>query len=290
MPLDTTSHALPVARTIKDLRAVVQAWRAAGETVALVPTMGALHSGHISLVDLGRAQADHVVVSIFVNPTQFAPGEDFEAYPRTEGEDAKQLLGKADLIFAPNAGEMYPDGFSTTINLTGVTAHLEGLSRPTHFAGVATVVCKLLLACMPDVALFGQKDYQQLLVIQTMVRDLNLPIKIVGAPIARAPDGLALSSRNIYLTKAERLTAPHIHRILTEAAQKAAQGENIEALCSHGVAELIGLGFEPDYLEIRDAVTLAPFESGIVDAPARALVAAQLGQPRLIDNIDVPST
>lgn len=289
MPLDTTRYAVPVARTVKDLRAVVQAWHDAGETVALVPTMGALHSGHISLVDLGLAQVDHVVVSIFVNPTQFAPGEDFDAYPRTEAEDAKQLVGKADLIFAPNAREMYPEGFATTINLTGVTGHLEGLSRPTHFAGVATVVCKLLLACMPDVALFGQKDYQQLLVIQTMVRDLNLPIEIIGAPIARAPDGLALSSRNIYLTEAERQTAPNIHRVLTEAARRAAKGENIKTLCAQGISELKDLGFVPDYLEIRDAMTLASFESGIVEGPARALVAAKLGQPRLIDNIDVPS-
>lgn len=289
MPLDTTSYALPVARTIQDLRATVQKWRDAGETVALVPTMGALHSGHLSLVDLGRTHADHVVVSIFVNPTQFGPGEDFDAYPRTEAEDAKQLVGKADLIFAPNAREMYPEGFSTTINLSGVTAHLEGLSRPTHFAGVATVVAKLLLTCLPDVALFGQKDYQQLLVIQTMVRDLNLPVKIVGAPIARAPDGLALSSRNIYLTETERATAPHIHRILQEAAQKAAQGADIKALCAHGMAELKELGFIPDYLEIRNATTLAPFDSNNVEGPARALIAAKLGQPRLIDNIDVPS-
>lgn len=289
MPLDTTSYALPVARTIQDLRATVQKWRDAGETIALVPTMGALHSGHISLVDLGRTHADHVVVSIFVNPTQFGPGEDFDAYPRTEAEDAKQLVGKADLIFAPNAREMYPEGFSTTINLTGVTAHLEGLSRPTHFAGVATVVAKLLLTCLPDVALFGQKDYQQLLVIQTMVRDLNLPVKIVGAPIARAADGLALSSRNIYLTDAERATAPNIHRILKEAAHKAAQGEDVKALCAQGMAELKELGFIPDYLEIRDARTLAPFESNRVEGPARALIAAKLGQPRLIDNIDVPS-
>src|SRR5690606_39193165 len=171
------------------------AWREDGHTVALVPTMGALHAGHISLVELAKQKADRVIVSIFVNPTQFAPNEDFSAYPRTEAADAEKLEGKANLIFAPDAADMYPDGFSTTVSLTGVTEPLEGTFRPTHFAGVATVVAKLILRAMPDTAIFGEKDWQQLMVIRRMVTDLDIPVEILGGPIMREADGLAMSSR-----------------------------------------------------------------------------------------------
>ena len=186
MPLDTKSYALPVARSAAALREAVAGWRREGLTVALVPTMGALHDGHLSLVDLGRQKADRVIVSIFVNPTQFAPHEDFSAYPRTEAADAAKLDGKAHLIFAPDAADMYPQGFSTTISLTGVTEPLEGTFRPTHFAGVATVVAKLILRAMPDVAIFGEKDWQQLMVIRRMVEDLDIPAPAHG--MARTAD------------------------------------------------------------------------------------------------------
>src|SRR5690348_331345 len=186
--------ALPIARTVAELRARVAAWRADGERVALTPTMGALHEGHLSLVRLGRAEADRVVASVFVNPTQFAPHEDFAAYPRDEARDAGLLAGAGcDLLFAPDVAEMYAPGFSTTVTVAGVSAPLEGAARPTHFAGVATVVAKLLLQAAPDVAVFGEKDYQQLQVIRRLARDLDLPVEIIGAPIVREPDGLAMS-------------------------------------------------------------------------------------------------
>ena len=185
---------LPAVRTVADLRVAVQAWRAAGERVALVPTMGFLHAGHLSLVQLGHARADRVVASLFVNPTQFAPSEDFEAYPRDEVRDAALLAGAGcDLLYAPAPAEVYPPGFSTTVSVAEVSAPMEGAARPVHFAGVATVVTKLLIQCLPDVAIFGEKDYQQLLVIKRLARDLDLPVEIVGAATVREPDGLALS-------------------------------------------------------------------------------------------------
>ena len=204
-----TDTPLPTVRTVADLRAAVRGWRAEGLTVALVPTMGFLHEGHLSLVRLGKARADRVVASLFVNPTQFAPGEDFEAYPRDEARDAALLAGAGcDLLYAPTPAEMYPAGFSTTVTVAEVSAPMDGLARPTHFAGVATVVTKLLTQSLPDVAVFGEKDYQQLQVIKRLARDLDLPTEIVGAPTVRAQDGLALSSRNAYLSEGHAKSSP----------------------------------------------------------------------------------
>jgi pantoate--beta-alanine ligase len=288
MPLDTTSHKIPVARNAADLRTAVAAWRAKDETVALVPTMGALHEGHLSLVDLVRTRADRVVVSIFVNPTQFAPHEDFSAYPRTEAADAAKLEGKADLIFAPDAADMYPEGFSTTISLTGVTEPLEGQFRPTHFAGVATVVAKLILRATPDIAIFGEKDWQQLMVIRRMVADLDIPVEILGGPIMREADGLAMSSRNVYLTPAEREAVGKLNVILKETAISVSSGTLIPEATKTGAAKILALGFDKlDYLEVREAASLKDFPTGRPTGPARILVAAKIGKTRLIDNMPV---
>lgn len=288
MPLDTSSYTLPVARSTAALREAVAEWRRQGLTIALVPTMGALHEGHLSLVDLGRTRADRVIVSIFVNPTQFAPNEDFSAYPRTEAADAARLDGKADLIFAPNAADMYPDGFSTTISLTGVTEPLEGTFRPTHFAGVATVVAKLILRAMPDVAIFGEKDWQQLMVIRRMVADLDIPTEILGGPIMREADGLAMSSRNVYLTPKERKAAGELNIILRETAESVAKGAPISQATAEGSKRILALGFDKlDYLEIRDAVSLAAYANDRPTGEARILVAAKIGKTRLIDNMPV---
>ncbi len=278
--------ALPVARTVHDLRAQVSLWRGAGETVALVPTMGALHEGHLSLVRLGLEKADRVVASIFVNPTQFAPHEDFAAYPRGEDRDAA-LLAEAgcDLLYAPHAGEIYPQGFSTTVTVAGVSEPLDGHARPHHFAGVATVVAKLLLQALPDIGVFGEKDYQQLQVIRRLVRDLDLTTEIVGSPTARAADGLALSSRNAYLTEAERAVAPRLHQLLSEAAEALRAGTLIAEVEARGLAGLQAAGFSPiDYFEARNADDLSAPTPG---APLRLLAAARLGKTRLIDNVAV---
>ena len=276
---------LPVARTVPDLRARVAAWRHAGETVALVPTMGALHAGHGSLITLGKARADRVIASVFVNPKQFGPGEDFDRYPRGEAADAALLVEVGcDLLYAPAAEAMYPPGFATTVSVGGVSSVLEGEARPGHFDGVATVVAKLLLQALPDVAIFGEKDFQQLAVIRTLARDLDLTCEIVGAPIARASDGLALSSRNAYLSPAERAAAPAMHRALTAAVEALARGEATDAVERAGCAALEAAGFrEIDYFAVRDPVTLRPTTS----APFRVLAAAKLGKTRLIDNIGV---
>ena len=288
MALDTKSYALPVARSVADLRETVANWVSAGETVALVPTMGALHAGHLSLVDLAREKADHAIVSIFVNPTQFAPSEDLDAYPRQEAADAEALSGKASLIFAPTAAEMYPEGFSTTVSVSGVSEPLEGTFRPTHFAGVATVVSKLLLAALPDIAIFGEKDWQQLMVIRRMVADLGIPVEILGGPIMREPDGLAMSSRNVYLTPDERQVAGQLNVILRETADKAADGMPISQAVEDGGARILAAGFDTlDYLEIRHAASLAPFADDKADSEARILVAAKIGRTRLIDNMPV---
>ena len=287
MPLDTTSYALPVARTIADLRTQGAQWRKAGETIAMVPTMGALHEGHLSLIDVGRQNgATKTIVSIFVNPKQFGPGEDFDAYPRTEPQDAKKLGNLADLIFAPNGAEMYPEGYATTVSVKGVTNTLEGEARPTHFDGVATVVAKLLLACGPDLAIFGEKDYQQLLTIRRMVTDLAIPVKIVGAPILREEDGLAMSSRNVYLTESERTAAGQLNLILKATADAISKGAAIETACNSAQQKLLDLGFtQVDYLTVRDTVSLAPVAK--LDREARILVAAKIGKPRLLDNMPV---
>lgn len=288
MPLDTKSYSIPVARSAAALREAVAGWRREGLSVALVPTMGALHDGHLSLTDLGRSKADRVIVSIFVNPTQFAPNEDFSAYPRTEAADAARLEGKAHLIFAPDAADMYPQGFSTTVSLTGVTEPLEGTFRPTHFAGVATVVAKLILRAMPDVAIFGEKDWQQLMVIRRMVEDLDIPVEILGGPIMREADGLAMSSRNVYLSPEERKAASQLNVILRETAASVAKGMTISQATSEGGKRILALGFDKlDYLEIRDAASLAAYPDDRPTGAARILVAAKIGKTRLIDNMPV---
>jgi pantoate--beta-alanine ligase len=280
---------MPIVRTVTDLRAQVGAWRRAGLKVALTPTMGYLHEGHLSLVRLGETRADRVVASLFVNPTQFAPSEDFAAYPRDEARDAALLAGAGcDLLYAPSVEEIYPEGFATTVTVDGVSAPLEGAARPTHFAGVATVVAKLLGQCQPDVAIFGEKDYQQLLVIKRLARDLDLPSEILGAPIVREPDGLALSSRNVYLTATERAVAPRLNAALRTAAQALRGGGRVDEAEAAGRATLTGAGFDPiDYFEARGADDLGRLGPGPIDAPARLLAAARLGRARLIDNVAV---
>jgi pantoate--beta-alanine ligase len=281
---------LPIARSVADLRAQVAAWRAAGERIAMVPTMGALHDGHLSLVRLGKRNAQRVVASVFVNPTQFAPHEDFDAYPRGEARDAGLLAeAECDLLFAPTVGEMYPTGFSTKIRVSGVSEPLDGQARPHHFEGVATVVAKLLIQCGPDVAIFGEKDYQQLQVIRRLVRDMDLPVEIVGAPTARAEDGLALSSRNAYLSAEERQIAPTISRLLRECGEALRSGTTVADVESQALHELAVAGFGPiDYFEVRNADDLSRLGPGRLDgAPARLLAAAWLGKTRLIDNMAI---
>jgi pantoate--beta-alanine ligase len=278
---------LPVVRHYQQLRAEVQRWRASGKTVALVPTMGALHEGHLSLVRLARQHAKRVVVSLFVNPTQFGPKEDFTAYPRDEQGDWAKLAGaKTDLLYAPQVDEMYGEDFSTRVEVIGLTGGLEGASRPHHFAGVTTVVTKLFLQCLPDVALFGEKDFQQLLVIKQLVRDLNFPITIIPGPTVRAPDGLALSSRNAYLTPADRNLAPHFHAVLQDVAMEVSSGRPVHEAVFIARDRLEGSGFRVDYIEVRDAETFLPVE-GAIASPARVLGAVFLGKVRLLDNVPV---
>lgn len=278
---------LPVVRTLRDLRAAVRRWRRKGNSIALVPTMGALHPGHLSLVKLARQRANRVVVSIFVNPTQFGPNEDFEAYPRDEQGDWRQLgEAKADLLYAPPVSEIYPDDFSTRVEVIGITSGLEGASRPRHFAGVTTVVAKLFLQCLPDVAVFGEKDFQQLLVIRQLVKDLDMPIAIVSAPTLREADGLALSSRNAYLDSTARSIAPRFHAVLGEVAKDLSEGRPIHEATFLGRDWLEGAGFRVDYLEVRDTANFMP-AGRLVTAPSRILGAVHLGNVRLIDNVPV---
>lgn len=278
---------LPVVRTVAELRAVVAGWRAAGERVAMVPTMGALHSGHLSLVALGREKADRTVASIFVNPAQFAPHEDFDAYPRGEAQDAAKLAeAGCDLLFAPNAREMYPEGFATTVSVDrGVSEPLEGVSRPHFFGGVATVVAKLLIQCGPDIAIFGEKDYQQLLVIKRMARDLDLPVEILGGRTAREADGLALSSRNAYLSAEERKAATALPAAMRYAVAALQDGGEVVDVEGAVMASLTGAGFRQiDYVEVRDGETLERLGPGPARTGARVFVAAWMGRTRLIDN------
>lgn len=279
----------PIARTVAELRARVAQWRSAGERVGLVPTMGALHEGHLSLIRLAKAHAHRAVASLFVNPTQFGPNEDFEAYPRSEARDAELLASVGcDLLYAPSLGEMYPQGFATTVSVRGVSEPLDGAARPGHFAGVATVVAKLLLQCGPDVAVFGEKDYQQLQVIRRFVRDLDIPVEIVGAPTARAEDGLALSSRNAYLTEGERVAAPELHRALSAAVDQIHAGRPVAEAEAEAVQRLQSAGFSRvDYVEVRGSDDLARLGPGPIAGPARILGAAVLGKARLIDNLPV---
>ncbi len=280
---------IKIVRTRMELRSVVSDWRAAGTTVALTPTMGALHEGHLSLVRLARSLADRSVVSLFVNPTQFGQNEDFEAYPRNELQDANLLeAAGCDLLYAPAAEEIYPPGFSTSIEVSGVSKPMEGAKRPTHFAGVATIVSKLLIQCQPDFATFGEKDYQQLQLIRRLVRDLDIPSTVVGGPIIRDADGLALSSRNAYLTKAERSVAPALYRTLRSAAEALGRGETVSAVESHSIHELRTAGFDAvDYFDVRDPEDLRPCGPGRITGPARIITAAQVGRTRLLDNVAV---
>jgi pantoate--beta-alanine ligase len=276
-----------VARSIVALDRALRRVRRAGK-VALVPTMGALHKGHLALVRQARRRAAKVIVSIFVNPTQFAPTEDFGSYPRTFARDLAELSRlEVDLVWAPGADVMYPQGFATRIVPEGpALAGLEDRFRPHFFAGVATVVAKLFTQCRPDLAMFGEKDFQQLKVVTRMAKDLDLPVRVIGVPTVRETDGLAMSSRNAYLSAEERAVAPTLYRVLTGCAGKISHGAPIAKVLDDGRAEIAAAGFAIDYLEARHAETLAPVASAR-DGPIRLLVAARLGKTRLIDNIGV---
>ncbi len=278
---------IPIVRSVDRLREVVGGWRRVGLTLALVPTMGALHAGHLELVRLAMRIADRTCVSLFVNPAQFGPNEDFAVYPRDEAGDARLLSAEgAHLLFAPEADEMYPPGSLTRISVPGLGDVLEGTFRPGFFTGVATVVGKLFLQVSPDVAIFGEKDYQQLQVIRRMVADLFLPVRIEGAPTVREADGLALSSRNAYLSADERRIAPALQALLRRVATEAAGGD-VARSTTRAAADLLAAGFDRiDYLEVRDAATLQAWAGP--PRPGRVLAAAWLGRTRLIDNVAVP--
>jgi pantoate--beta-alanine ligase len=277
-----------VIRTLPALRRAITNFRRRGCTIALVPTMGALHEGHFSLVRRAQSRADCVIVSIFVNPTQFAPHEDLTTYPRTFAADVAALANRqVDLVWAPSVRTMYPDGFATRVVPEGpATVGLEDASRPHFFAGVATVVAKLLIQCEPDIALFGEKDYQQLKVVTQLGHDLGLKTRIVGAPIVRERDGLALSSRNRYLTPAERQTAPMLSRALKEAAAKIGGGAPVAEILKQAREAITRGGLQLDYFEARHADTLEPLK-GSVGEPMRLLAAVRVGTTRLIDNLAV---
>lgn len=278
---------MQIIRDKTALNGAVAALRADGGRIAFVPTMGALHAGHMSLVRDGARRAGHVVASIFVNPTQFGPNEDLAAYPRQEAADAALLEAEGvAILWAPTVAEMYPAGFATSISVSGVSEGLCGAARPGHFDGVATVVAKLFHQVRPDIALFGEKDYQQLAVIRRMVADLDLPVEIVGVPTARAEDGLALSSRNAYLSAEDRARASELPRALYEAAAALDRGEDADAVLARARTRLADAGFGPiDYVELCDAQSLHPVRT--LSAPARLLAAARLGTTRLIDNIAI---
>lgn len=276
---------LPAAYTVPELRATVAAWRREGLTVGFVPTMGALHAGHMALVSQALERADRVVVSIFVNPAQFAPGEDFEAYPRTLESDAEKLAhAGANLVYAPTASEMYPQGFATTVSLSGPSKGLESAARPHFFAGVATVVSKLFNQVRPDLAVFGEKDYQQLLVIKRMTEDLDLGVEIVPGVTVREADGLALSSRNAYLSETDRKRAAALNVILADFAQALEAGVDIAKAQAAASAAAHDAFDAVDYIEARCADTLATLPEGPLDRPARVLAAVKVGGTRLIDN------
>ena len=279
--------ALDIVRTVNELRARIHVWRANGESVGLVPTMGALHEGHLSLVRRSQAVVSRTVVSLFVNPKQFAPSEDFSIYPRDEAGDAAKLAAEgADLLFAPNIEEMYPAGSVTQVSVPGIGDILEGEFRPGFFTGVATIVTKLLLQSLPDVAVFGEKDYQQLQVIKRITVDLDIPVRIEGAPTVREENGLAKSSRNAYLSPEEQNIAPLLFRVLNKAALRVVSGDPVLDIERQGREELLAAGFNKvDYLAVRHALNLSPVE--VFAPPLRVLAAAWLGRTRLIDNIEI---
>jgi pantoate--beta-alanine ligase len=278
---------LDIVRTVAELRERVGAWRKENQSVALIPTMGSLHAGHLSLMRLGGEQSDKVIATIFVNPLQFAPSEDFETYPREENDDVRKLIDeKVDLLFAPDIKEMYQTGATTTINVGGLTDSLCAVSRPGFFDGVATVVTKLLLQALPDVAIFGEKDYQQLLVIKRLVTDLDIPVKIIGGPTIREIDGLALSSRNVYLDPKARSIAPGIYKVLNRYATAISRGDNIEKCLKLAKKDVQEAGFgKIDYLDLRNEQTLQRCTTK--EEPGRLFAAIWLGSTRLIDNISV---
>jgi pantoate--beta-alanine ligase len=280
---------METVRSVAALRARVHAWRADGHRIALTPTMGALHEGHLELVRLGHTHAERVVATIFVNPTQFGPGEDLAAYPRGEDRDAAMLASAGcDLLFAPPVAEMYPPGFATKVRVEGLTDCLCGAVRPGHFDGVAQVVTKLLNQAQADVAIFGEKDWQQLVVIRRLAADLDIPTAILGAPIAREEDGLAMSSRNRYLDPAQRAVAGRLNQAIRAAADRIARGAPAGPETRAAAAALQAAGFEAvDYVECRTAEALAPVQRFDPAVPARVFAAARLGRARLIDNVPV---
>ncbi|MBV0892595.1 pantoate--beta-alanine ligase [Paracoccus sp. Z118] len=280
---------VPIVHTVADLRAAVAGWRAEGATVAVVPTMGALHDGHLSLVRAALARADRVIVTLFVNPRQFNSAADLAAYPRTEREDAAKLGAvAAHLLYAPTPEAMYPPGFATTVSVQGQTQGLCDAHRPGHFDGVATVVTKLFLQTGADLAFFGEKDFQQLQVVRRLVRDLDIPTRIVGCETVREADGLALSSRNLRLSAAERAIAPKLAEVLFRAARELSAGAAPGPLLAAGRDAILAAGFrEVEYLEFRAEDDLAPVVAP--DQPARLLAAVWLGETRLIDNVGIPA-
>ena len=289
MPEPADAATPPVARTIADLRGHIRGWRQAGQSAGLVPTMGALHAGHMALVAAARHSCDRVVATIFVNPKQFAPGEDLSTYPRREMADLALLAeGGADLAFIPAVGEIYPSGFATLVRVAGLSEVLCGAHRPGHFDGVATVVTKLLLQALPDIAWFGEKDWQQLTIIRRLVRDLDIPVRIAGVATVREADGLALSSRNAYLSPSERAAAPALAGSLREIAGSVARDPAAApGALARARTALSAAGFAVEYLEIRDAETLAPATLPVAGR-CRVFVAAHLGRTRLIDNLAIP--
>lgn len=282
------ARAPKILRTVPSLRRALEPYRKTGDGIALVPTMGALHRGHMALVREARRRAKRVVVSIFVNPTQFAPHEDFASYPRSFATDLKALrAANVDAVWAPAVEAMYPNGFATRLAPEGAAkAGLEDEYRPHFFGGVATIVAKLFTQVSPDFAFFGQKDYQQLRVVTQIAKDLDLPVKVIGVPTVREPDGLALSSRNVYLSSAERAVAPMLYKVLKGCASRIKSGEKIDRVLNVGRIEVDLAGFGLDYLEARHALTLAPVVS-LKEGPVRLLIAARLGKTRLIDNVAV---
>ena len=276
---------MEIVRTVADLRKHIALWRKGEVRVGLVPTMGALHQGHMALVEAARAECDRIVASIFVNPKQFAPTEDLGSYPRREAADLEMLRSAGvDLVFIPAVDEMYPPDFATLVRVSGLTEGLCGAHRSGHFDGVTTVVTKLLIQALPDIAYFGEKDYQQLTVVRRLARDLDLPVRIAGVPTVREPDGLALSSRNVYLSAEERRIAPNLARVLRSIAAVLAQDPNAVAQeIAHGSAALQQAGFAVEYLEIREAESLAVTSE--VTASSRVFAAVRLGTTRLIDNM-----
>lgn len=278
---------MQIIRDVAALRRAVSTFRHNGKSVALVPTMGALHDGHLSLVRMGRRVADHVVVSIFVNPTQFGPNEDYAAYPRDEARDAALLAEEGtDILWAPDVATMYPDGHSTHIEVAELGADYCGAARPGHFDGVATIVAKLFQQAGANIAIFGEKDWQQLAIIRRMARDLDFPVEILGAPIARAPDGLALSSRNAYLSADERMAAATLPHALRAATDAISGGANVDAALADAKAEILAGGFDSiDYVALADADSLVRLTE--FRRPARLLAAARIGKTRLIDNFPV---